>query len=169
MSVTGLGWDWMSLGVSSSPGYSRIPGSVSSLVLVRGGTSPAAPVNSLLFLFLKVRINTLKWWQLQIKMSHQKKKSLLHKISPFLLIGKFQQEKWKMLNLISEQRFFFFSYKQENKPLCLQNKCNYFLTSSTLVISRLINLLVEKYYYTKYSSVTEKHQICQRLGVIHVR
>lgn len=63
-------------------------------------------------------------------------------------------------------RDFFFSYKQQNKPLCLQNKCNYFLTSSTLVISRLINLLVEKYYYTEYSSVTEKHQICQR---VHLR
>lgn len=41
-------------------------------------------------------------------------------------------------------REFFFSYKWENKPLCLQNKCNYFLTSSILVISRVINLPVEK-------------------------
>jgi len=33
-------------------------------------------------------------------------KSLLHKISHFILIGKFQQEKWKMLNLKSWTKTF---------------------------------------------------------------
>lgn len=75
----------------------------------------------------------------------------------------------KNVELDFMSRDFFFGYKQQNKALCLQNKRNYFLTSSTLVISRPINLLVEKYYSTEYSSVTAKHQTCQRLGVIHLR
>lgn len=68
-------------------------------------------------------------------------KSSWHKTSHFKLIGKFQQQEWKMLGLISRTQTFS-RYKQQNKPSCLQNKC-YLLTGS-LVISRVINLLEEK-------------------------
>lgn len=111
-------------------------------VLVREGTFLVG-VNFLQLPFLKVRIKRVRMLAITNQNVTPEEKSLLHKISHFILIGKFQQEKWKMLNLISWTQTFF-SYKQENKPSCLQNKCNYFLTSSNLVISRVIHLLEEK-------------------------
>lgn len=111
-------------------------------VLVREGTFLVG-VNFLQLPFLKVRINMFECWQLQIKMSHQKKNPCYIKFLISYWLESSSRRNEKCWTWFHEHRLFF-SYKQENKPSCLQNKCNYFLTSSNLVISRVINLLEEK-------------------------